>query len=57
MWMWGGLIGARLIGEVDVYIGAVVSIVKELFDSFFDDGYFLLVSSFERVLNCFGLDV
>ncbi len=57
MGMWGGLIRARLIGEVDIYIGAVVSIVKELFYSFFDNGYFLLVSSFERILNRFGLDV
>jgi hypothetical protein len=53
----GSSIGAGFVGKVNVDVGAVISVVKELLDSFLDDGNFLLVGSLEELLGHFGLDV
>ena len=50
IWVW-------LVGKVNVNVGSVVSVVKELLDPFFDDGDFLLVSSLKELLSHFGLNV
>lgn len=43
--------------EINIDVGAIISVVKELLDSFLDDGDLLFVRSVKELLGHFGLDV